>query len=56
MNSKKRFKNLISILMLYAANLIVRDNVVIPAGFTAADKTPRLTGRVFPKLTGSMDS
>ena len=55
MNSVRRFKTLLSILMLYASNLIVHDKVVVPAEYTvhAPDKTKRITGTVFPKLTTS---
>ncbi|MBO6230281.1 MAG: hypothetical protein J6O50_06920 [Ruminiclostridium sp.] len=51
MNSIKRFKNLMSILMLYASNMIVHDRVVIPGKFTVAKTDNRITGTVFPKLT-----
>lgn len=53
MNSIKRFKNLMSILMLYASNLIVHDRSVIPVQYTVPDLSRRITGTVLPKLTTS---
>ena len=53
MNSIKRFKNLMSILMLYASNLIVHDKVEVPKKFVIADVSNRITGTVLPKLTTS---
>ncbi len=52
MNSIKRFKNLISIILLYAQNIIVPDKIVLPAfNFEIAQK--RITGRTFLKLPTS---
>lgn len=51
MNSIRRFKNLMSILMLYASNLIVHDRIDVPKRFVIADTNKRITGKVFPKLT-----
>ena len=51
MNSIKRFKNLMSILILYASSLIVHDKAVISAEYFFPTAKPRLTGPVFPKLT-----
>ena len=53
MNSIKRFKNLLSILMLYASNLIVNDRVIIQRETPFTDVNRRITGQVFPKLTTS---
>lgn len=53
MNSIRRFKNLMSILMLYASNLIVHDRIDVPKRFVIADTDKRITGKVFPKLTTS---
>ena len=51
MNSIKRFKNLMSILMLYASNLIVHDKIVLPEKYTIRSVNNRITGTVFLKLT-----
>ncbi len=53
MNSIKRFKNLLSILMLYASNLIINDRVIIQRETPFTDVNRRITGQVFPKLTTS---
>ena len=49
MNSIKRFKNLMSILMLYAANIIVPEKTVtiIPA---AVEPKRRITAKEFLRL------
>lgn len=49
MNSIKRFKNLISIMLLYAQNIIVHDKIVLPA-YKFEDTRKRITGRTFLKL------
>lgn len=51
MNSIKRFKNLLTILMLYASNLIIHDNVTLHHEMRFSDVNRRITGREFPKLT-----
>ena len=51
MNSVKRFKTLMSILLLYASNLIVHDKVVVPANYTIPVSRKQITGTVLPKLT-----
>ena len=53
MDSIRRFKNLMSILMLYASNLIIHDRVDVPKKFVITDTNKRITGTVFPKLTTS---
>lgn len=52
-NSIRKFKNIMSILMLYAANMIVHDKNVIPTVIVAADTKKRITGTAFLKLTTS---
>ena len=49
MNSIKRFKHLISIMLLYAQNIIVHDKIVLPA-YKFEDTRKRITGRTFLKL------
>ncbi|MBR1832513.1 MAG: hypothetical protein IJ784_08785 [Ruminiclostridium sp.] len=53
MNSVKRFKNLMSILMLYAANIIVHDKIVLPEQYIVNDPIKRITGRRLLKITTS---
>lgn len=53
MNSIKRFKNLMSILLLYAANIIVPEKTPITAQFTVTEAGRLLTGRKFMRLTTS---
>ena len=50
MNSIKRFKNLMSILMLYAANIIVPE-AKKPVVYTTVDVKRRLTGKQSLRLT-----
>ncbi len=40
-----------SILMLYASNLIVHDRIDVPKKFVIADTNKRITGKAFLKLT-----
>ena len=51
MNSIKRFKNVMSILMLYAANIIVHDKIVMPEVDPIKDTVKRITGTKLLKLT-----
>jgi|GEM_PF-2829684 len=53
MNSVRRFKNLMSILMLYAANIIVHDKYVIPDKTIVKEPVKRITGRRLLKITTS---
>ena len=51
MNSLKRFKNLLGILMLYATNIIVPDNKPLYVDTTADEKTKKLTGKKLLRLS-----
>ncbi len=53
MSSIKRFKNMMSILMLYAANIIVHDKIVMPEAHPIKDTVKRITGRRLLMLTTS---
>ena len=50
MNSIKRFRNLISVLMLYAANIIVPEKKK-PVVYTTVDVKKRITGKDTLRLT-----
>ena len=49
MNSIKRFKNLLSIMLLYAQNIIIHDKIVLPA-YKFEDTRKRITGTVYLRL------
>ncbi|MBR5089790.1 MAG: hypothetical protein IK093_10220 [Ruminiclostridium sp.] len=53
MNTIRRFKNLVSILILYASNLIVNDKRAFADMKRETENRLRITGTVFPKLTTS---
>lgn len=53
MNSIKRFKNLLGILMLYAANIIVPDDRPVIIETTAEDKQKKLTAKKILRLSTS---
>lgn len=51
MKTIKHFRDLLSILMLYAADIIVRDRIVMPEIYPDRHTIRRITGRQFLKLT-----
>lgn len=52
MNSIRRFKNLLSILMLYASRLVVNNSDLSQLSYKSDLRPDRIiTARVFPRLT-----
>ena len=51
MDSIRRLRNFLSILMLYASDLIIRDNKTADNNRIPDNKILRITGRVLPRLT-----